>query len=78
MRARVSRWGNSLAIRLPKAVAGELGVGEGQSVDLTVRDGAVVMRAARRRYRLADLLAQIRPGSVPEAIEYRPVGKELL
>ena len=36
MRAQVSRWGNSLAILLPKAAAESLGVQEGQAVDLTI------------------------------------------
>ena len=36
---QVSKWGNSSAIRLPKAVLDELGLKPGQTVELTVKDG---------------------------------------
>jgi antitoxin MazE len=78
MRARVSRWGNSLAIRLPRTVADELGVKEGESVELRMKEGAVVIRASKRPYRLADLLRQITPDNVPDAVEFSPIGKESL
>lgn len=78
MRVRVSRWGNSLAIRLPNAAVGELGVKEGEAVDLRLKEGAVVIRASKRPYRLADLLRQITPDNVPDAVEFSPMGKESL
>lgn len=62
MQAKVQRWGNSLALRLPKAVAEQVGIREGSSIDLEVRSGMLTLRA-RHQYRLQDLLAQIRPGN---------------
>ena len=60
-RARVSRWGNSLAVRIPRAVAEESGVRDGIVVELVAERGKLVVRPTRRRrYRLADLLARIR------------------
>ena len=47
MLVRVSRWGNSLAIRLPKAAAASLNVQEGQAVDLTIEGDKVVIRPRR-------------------------------
>lgn len=67
-----------MAIRLPKTVAEELGVKVGDVVELRLKDGAVVIRASRRPYRLADLLRQITPDNVPDAVEFSPIGKELL
>ena len=78
MQARVSRWGNSLAVRLPRSAVEELGLGEGESVDMRVEDGALVVRRARRRYRLDDLLDAIDPRSVPPALDVPPRGEELL
>lgn len=37
MIGRLQRWGNSLAVRIPKEEVERLGLGEGSSVDLTVR-----------------------------------------
>ena len=39
----ISKWGNSSAIRLPKAVMDELGLADGETVDLTVRNGQRVL-----------------------------------
>jgi antitoxin MazE len=81
MRAQVSKWGNSLAIRLPKAVAASLNVRAGQAVDLTIEADAVVIRSNRPRYSIEELVAQMIPGNEPEWIDdpdAPPVGQELL
>lgn len=60
MRTQVQKWGNSLAIRIPKAFAADLGIEQDGPVDLTVEDGALVLRPlALPRYELKDLLANI-------------------
>lgn len=43
MRARIQRWGNSLAIRIPRAYAVDLGVGEGAEVELELDDQRLVV-----------------------------------
>ena len=61
MQVRVSRWGNSLAVRLPKAIADDLRLEEGQAVDLEIENGSVRMRpVARRKYpTLAEMVAEM-------------------
>jgi antitoxin component of MazEF toxin-antitoxin module len=78
MRARVSKWGNSLAIRLPQAAAKSLHVHEGEQVELSIKDDRLEIRAARPRYRLADLLDEITPDNQPEVLDFPPVGAEAL
>lgn len=78
MKAKISKWGNSLAIRLPKAAIESLGVREGETVELAIEDRAMVIRRSRPYYRLEDLLAGITPENQPEIIEFSPVGEELL
>jgi antitoxin MazE len=46
MITRVTKWGNSLALRIPNAFAREISVKEGTSVDISVTDGALVIRPA--------------------------------
>jgi len=60
MRVKISRWGNSLGVRLPRAVVDEVGLNEGQTVDVSARDGAIELKPTLRvpRYRLEDLLAE--------------------
>jgi len=44
MRARVHKWGNSLALRIPKSFAAEVGLCENLVVDLSVREGKLVVQ----------------------------------
>jgi antitoxin MazE len=81
MRARVSRWGNSLAIRLPKAAVASLHVREGEPVDLVIQGDTLMIRAERPRYTLEELVAAMRPEDEPEIIDdvnAPPAGDELL
>jgi antitoxin MazE len=58
----VSKWGNSLAIRIPQAIAKRTDLNEGDSIALTLDgDGAIVLRPARRKYELAELVSRITP-----------------
>ena len=58
MRASISKWGNSLAVRLPRGIAGTLDLAEGAAVDLTVEEGRIVITPARPSLRLSDMLAR--------------------
>lgn len=60
MLTKVRKWGNSLGLRIPKAFAEEVSVEEGSTVDLSVADGQLLVRAVRRqRFELGDLLAEV-------------------
>nr|PZN76614.1 MAG: MazF family transcriptional regulator [Pseudomonadota bacterium] len=84
MQVRVSRWGNSLAVRLPKAIADDLRLEEGQAVDLEIENGSVRMRpVARRKYpTLAEMVAEMErlgPENEPATEEWGPeVGAEII
>ena len=60
MQTRIQRWGNSLGLRIPRSFAEEAGVEAGSEVDLSLRDGDLIVKPARRRtYRLTDLLEKV-------------------
>lgn len=61
IRARVSRWRNSLAVRLPRAVTEQMGVEEGAEVEIIARGGQVVLR--KPAYTLAGLLESVTAGN---------------
>jgi antitoxin MazE len=84
MKVKIAKWGNSLAVRLPKRLAEELALTPGKTVELR-RDGsrlAIETAATPKipRYRLEDLLAEIQPGTeAPPSVEWGPdVGSEIL
>ena len=58
MRISVQRWGNSLAVRIPKTIARESGIDSGSAVDLQLVKGNIVLRPEPKpRYSLDELLA---------------------
>lgn len=60
MKTVLQKWGNSLALRIPSAVAAEIAVGEGHAVDLRVSKGRLVIAPMMKKsYKLADLVAGI-------------------
>lgn len=83
---QISKWGNSAAIRLPKAVLEALGVKEGSRVRLTVEGGrAVIVPAAPKKaseITLAWILSEmdrLGPENAPETVEWGPdVGEEII
>ncbi len=79
MKTAVQRWGNSLALRIPRAYAAETKISEGSEVELTLKSGALVVRpVVRKRHLLADLLKRVSVSNRHEAIETgRAVGKEV-
>lgn len=56
---RVAKWGNSLGLRLPRSVAREARLDEGDTVDVSVDNGAIVIRPSRPRYSLDELVGRI-------------------
>ena len=78
MRARVQRWGNSLALRIPSALAEETELKEGVEVDLAVRRGKLVVERSTHRVRLSDLLDGITEDNLhAEVGTGEPEGKEV-
>jgi antitoxin MazE len=62
MKAQMVKWGNSLAIRIPKPVAQQAKLKEGDSLEIeAASDGRVELRRAARIPTLAQLVAQITP-----------------
>jgi len=79
MLAKVQKWGNSLALRLPKALAEEIGVKQESPVNISVRDNAIVIEPARKtaKYDLNQMLNEVTPeNQQPEVKTGNPVGKE--
>ena len=57
MNATVQKWGNSLALRIPRSVAQDIHLHQGSVVDMILVAGKIVVKPKRRqRYTLAQLL----------------------
>ena len=80
MTSTIQKWGNSLAVRLPKTLATEAHLIEGSQVELVRTEAGVLVKPRRRpRYRLSELLAGVtRRNAHPETGWGRSVGQEIL
>jgi len=79
MQTKAQKWGNSLAVRVPKAVAERVGVTANDSLDIEVSDDHIVLTPRRpRKYRLRDLVKRITKGNMHEEADFGPpVGREV-
>ena len=79
MSTQIAKWGNSLGLRLPKSVAREARLDDGDVVSVSVKDGAIVVRPARPTYSLDDLGARITRRNRHQEADWgdAPVGREL-
>ncbi len=76
MKTQVQRWGNSLAVRIPKVMASQMGIGENTAVELNLVDGVLTLRA-RNELTLDELLAGITADNLHGEIDTGPaVGAE--
>ena len=85
MKTRVQKWGNSLAVRIPKSFADEMGVGNNAPVEMMLEEGALVIKPDRsRRWDLDPLRADVTDENIhaewategAEAEEQEEAGKD--
>ena len=71
MASTITRWGNSLAIRIPQNLAKELQISEGLEVDLGVIDGSLVVKPRKRKqHSLDELLEGITPENLHGEVDF--------
>ena len=80
MKTTAQKWGNSLAVRVPKSIAQQAGLKVNDDLDIEVKKGALILKPhLRPMYRLEDLLKRMTPENVHDEIEFGgPVGHEAL
>ena len=78
--SKIQKWGNSLAVRIPGAMAKQIEVSAGTPVEVRVeRDAIVVRPRKRRKYRLKDLLKNCKPHQLHGEVGFgRDVGREVV
>jgi antitoxin MazE len=79
MLARIQKWGNSLGLRIPKALAVDVQVAEGTSVELKVENGRLIVAPqCKAKCTIENLVAGITPGNLHgETDTGSPVGREV-
>lgn len=75
---QIAKWGNSSAIRLPKAALDELGLKQGDAVELTVEDGKGILEPVRTPERpkkitlewIISEMDRLGPENMPETVQW--------
>lgn len=77
MTTKISAWGNSAGIRLPKVFMDALELNAGDSVELELV-GKKLIITPEKEPTLAELMATIKPEQFHEClVDFEPVGKEI-
>jgi antitoxin MazE len=78
MKARIQKWGNSLALRIPKSFAAESQLEQGMLVDVSLHEGKLVVTPLRApALTLEELLQGITPQNLHHEVDTGPaVGNE--
>jgi antitoxin MazE len=78
MKTRVQKWGNSLALRIPKSFANEVGLQRETPVEVLLADGKLVIApVSQPKPTLKQLLAKITKDNLHHEVDTGPaVGNE--
>jgi antitoxin MazE len=78
METKVQKWGNSLAIRIPKSYAKDIDINQGSLIDISKENDRIVLKPKRKKEKLSDLLSQITKDNLHEEINTgKNVGNEI-
>ena len=79
MQAQLVKWGNSIAVRIPKRALEEAHLSEGDSLELLVhRPGTLALKVVKKKPSLRQMVAAITPENLHRETDWgAPVGNEI-
>ena len=79
MQVQVSKWGNSLGVRVPKTIAARVGLTEGARVDIDADGQTIVISVNRPVFDLDELLEGMTPEAMHDAFDWgEDLGREVV
>ena len=81
MKVKIQKWGNSLAVRIPKSFAVQTDIEKDSLVDISVLEGSIIVKPEKKktRFTLEELLQGVTEENLHGEIDFgKPVGKEML
>jgi antitoxin MazE len=73
LKARIQKWGNSLALRIPKSFASEAGLQRETPIELSLSEGKLIITPlAKPKFTLKQLLARINDENLHQEIDAGP------
>ncbi len=75
---RIAKWGNSLAVRIPREAAERAGLSAGDNVTLSASSGVLTVTRKRPQYRIEEFLKRMKAKQRHDLVEWGPRrGKEI-
>jgi antitoxin MazE len=80
MIVKTAKWGNSIGVRIPRALAKKAGIGVDSTVKIDEADGRIIIKpVGKKEYSLKELVRGITPQNRHSVIDFgHLVGQELL
>jgi len=75
MTVAVKKWGNSLAVRIPKDIAKSLSIEDNTNLEIEIIDNQMVLKPKKDNY-LEELVSKIDNSNLHNEIETNRVGNE--
>ncbi|MEW6737344.1 MAG: AbrB/MazE/SpoVT family DNA-binding domain-containing protein [Acidobacteriota bacterium] len=78
MQIQIQKWGNSLALRIPKSFAIESNIEQGSMVEVSLEEGKIVITpTSKPKYKLNELLSKVTKKNLHKEVKTGEVqGKE--
>lgn len=71
MRIKIQKWGNSLALRIPKAFAFQSKIRQDEYVNLTLKDNKIIVEPEKeKKYTIKELIAGINKSNLHNEIDF--------
>ena len=78
MKGKIQKWGNSLAIRIPKPFANEIKLNTNSEVEISIKNGALLIEPSIKEIDLDELLSRVNKKNLHKLIDFGPpVGREI-
>lgn len=77
MSVKIKKWGNSLGVRIPKAVIAKVNLSENSEVEVESKNGTIVIFPVKKQYSLESLLEQITKSNLHHEDDFKAEGNEV-
>ena len=78
MKVQIQKWGNSLALRIPKSFALETKIEQGSTVEVALEKGQITVKPVKDEITLESLLADVTKENLHTEIDFgKPEGREV-
>lgn len=77
MSVKIQKWGNSLGVRIPKAIIEKVNLSENSEVEIESKSGTIVIFPSKKGYSLDSLLEQITKSNLHSEEDFKAEGNEV-